>query len=142
MRSSILIFEVMPSGQPYIIPSVEEDASTTTTTDRRNQKITNSSADLIFFDHQVPRNEILPNSLNAERTKRTFANNSWWFDLPLLMYQEMKISLFSPVVSIMDTTVSTANTIRMYELGMSEIEIYTRQEQYVPGSMVRSKLKN
>ena len=58
------------------------------------------------------------------------------------MYQEMKISLFSPVVSIMDTTASTANTIRMYELGMSEIEIYTRQEQYVPGSMVRSKLKN
>ena len=79
MRSSILILEVMPNGQPYIIPSVEEDASTTTTTDRRNQKITNSSADLIFFDHQVPRNEILPNSLNAERTKRTFANNSWWF---------------------------------------------------------------
>ena len=89
--------------------------------------IQNSSSDLVYFDHRVPRGERLPESLNDQRTTRTFANNSWWFDLPLLQYTELNITLYS------NSDLTPGQTI---PLGLSELEIYTRTEQYVPGSMV------
>ena len=88
----------------------------------------NSSADLMFFDHRAPRGEVLPESLETPRTTRTFANGSWWFDLPLLEFDEMRVSLYSSVVTPGD----------VIRLGLSEIEVYERTEQYVPGAMVMS----
>ena len=55
----------------------------------------NSSADVIFYDHRAPRQAQLPESLDTTRTPRTYANGSWWFDLPLLSFTRMTIVLYT-----------------------------------------------
>ena len=83
--------------------------------------------DNIYFSrqHDYCRQAQLPESLDTKRTPRTYANGSWWFDLPLLSFTALRVVLYTD-----------ADTPHQHKVGLGEVELFTRTQQYVPGAMV------
>ena len=97
----------------------------------------NSSADLVFRDHQLPRLEKLPESLADPVSPREFVNNSWWFVLPLIKTTKIEITLRPEDPSSLRTESRLgAGDVAIATVGIAEVELFSREKQYVPGALV------